>query len=221
MGTEDAVSGSGAGDGMGADFAEALRELKERSGLSYGVLAKRLHMSTSTLHRYCNGDAVPADYAPVERLARLCKATPEELVELHRAWVLADAMRRRKGSDSAGASGGAAGSAAAERGAASTKGEAFTKGAASEAGAGVASERSSASASGAGAGAVEAATAGAVVGHDGVSERRSAQSAVRRAVVGGAASDGSGAGRVPDGVPGRHWWPGWRSPPCSVRSRSP
>lgn len=192
MGTEDAVSGSGAGDGMGADFAEALRELKERSGLSYGVLAKRLHMSTSTLHRYCNGDAVPADYAPVERLARLCKATPEELVELHRAWVLADAMRRRKGSDSAGASGGAAGSAAAERGAASTKGEAFTKGAASEAGAGVASERSSASASGAGAGAVEAATAGAVVGHDGVSERRSAQSAVRRAVVGGAASDGSG-----------------------------
>ncbi|MDX2784734.1 helix-turn-helix transcriptional regulator, partial [Streptomyces caniscabiei] len=82
---------------MGADFAELLRELKERSGLSYGVLAKRLHMSTSTLHRYCNGDAVPTDYAPVERLARLCKASPEELVELHRTWVLADAMRRRTG----------------------------------------------------------------------------------------------------------------------------
>ncbi|MET8830860.1 helix-turn-helix transcriptional regulator [Streptomyces sp. NPDC004610] len=74
-------------------FAELLRELKERSGLSYGVLAKRLHMSTSTLHRYCNGDAVPADYAPVERFARLCRAAPEELVELHRRWVLADAMR--------------------------------------------------------------------------------------------------------------------------------
>ncbi|WP_375138070.1 helix-turn-helix domain-containing protein [Streptomyces sp. Act143] len=85
-------------DGSGADaFAEFLRELKDRSGLSYGVLAKRLHMSTSTLHRYCNGDAVPADYAPVERLARLCKATPEELVELHRRWVLADAGRGRKG----------------------------------------------------------------------------------------------------------------------------
>ncbi len=41
-----------------ADFAALLRELKDRSGLSYGVLAKRLHMSTSTLHRYCNGDAV-------------------------------------------------------------------------------------------------------------------------------------------------------------------
>ncbi|GAA2608613.1 helix-turn-helix transcriptional regulator [Streptomyces roseoviolaceus] len=79
-----------------AEFAALLGELKERSGLSYGVLAKRLHMSTSTLHRYCNGDAVPADYAPVERLARLCKASPDELVELHRRWVLADAGRGRK-----------------------------------------------------------------------------------------------------------------------------
>ncbi|MGW3197662.1 helix-turn-helix domain-containing protein [Streptomyces sp. NPDC001118] len=77
-------------------FADLLRELKNRSGHSYGTLAKRLHMSTSTLHRYCNGDAVPTDYAPVERLARLCKATPDELVELHRRWVLADAGRRRK-----------------------------------------------------------------------------------------------------------------------------
>ncbi|MFH0178124.1 helix-turn-helix domain-containing protein [Streptomyces cacaoi] len=79
------------------EFAELLRALKERSGLSYGMLAKRLHMSTSTLHRYCNGDAVPTDYAPVERLARLCKASPQELVELHRRWVLADAVRGRKG----------------------------------------------------------------------------------------------------------------------------
>ncbi|WP_279329989.1 helix-turn-helix transcriptional regulator [Streptomyces sp. OS603R] len=85
-----------------ADFAALLRELKDRSGLSYGVLAKRLHMSTSTLHRYCKGDAVPADYAPVERLARLCKARPEELVELHRRWVLADAVRGRKGAAAAG-----------------------------------------------------------------------------------------------------------------------
>ncbi|MFF9677523.1 helix-turn-helix domain-containing protein [Streptomyces eurythermus] len=80
-------------------FAELLRELKNRSGHSYGTLAKRLHMSTSTLHRYCNGDAVPTDYAPVERLARLCKATPGELVELHRRWVLADAGRGRKGAE--------------------------------------------------------------------------------------------------------------------------
>lgn len=79
-----------------ADFAALIRELKDRSGLSYGVLAKRLHMSTSTLHRYCNGDAVPTEYAPVERFARLCKATPEELVEAHRRWILADGARQRE-----------------------------------------------------------------------------------------------------------------------------
>lgn len=90
-------------DTAAAEFAARLRALKERSGLSYGVLAKRLHMSTSTLHRYCNGDAVPTEYAPVERLARLCRASPEELVELHRRWVLADAVRGRKGAPSEGA----------------------------------------------------------------------------------------------------------------------
>ncbi|WP_234364985.1 helix-turn-helix domain-containing protein [Streptomyces sp. RTd22] len=74
-------------------FAENLRALKERSGRSYGVLATRLHVSPSTLHRYCNGDAVPTDYAPVERFARLCGATPEELIALHRRWMLADARR--------------------------------------------------------------------------------------------------------------------------------
>ncbi|GAA2322341.1 helix-turn-helix transcriptional regulator [Streptomyces hawaiiensis] len=94
-----------------AEFAALLGELKERSGLSYGVLAKRLHMSTSTLHRYCNGDAVPTDYAPVERLARLCKASPTELVELHRRWVLADAGRARKGSGGAGSRGEGSGAA--------------------------------------------------------------------------------------------------------------
>ncbi|SCG03987.1 helix-turn-helix transcriptional regulator, partial [Streptomyces sp. MnatMP-M17] len=80
----------------GDEFSELLGRLKERSGLSYGVLGKRLHMSASTLHRYVNGDAVPTDYAPVERFARVCKATPEELVELHRRWILADARRGRK-----------------------------------------------------------------------------------------------------------------------------
>ncbi|MFC7263003.1 helix-turn-helix domain-containing protein [Streptomyces lutosisoli] len=77
-------------------FARLLRELKDRSGLSYGALAKRLHMSTSTLHRYCNGTAVPIEYAPVERLARVCRATPQDLVELHRRWILADAARGRR-----------------------------------------------------------------------------------------------------------------------------
>ncbi|MFF5566349.1 helix-turn-helix domain-containing protein [Streptomyces sp. NPDC012623] len=106
------------GAGGKGQFAALLRELKDRSGLSYGALAKRLHMSTSTLHRYCNGTAVPHDYAPVERLARVCRATPQELMELHRQWILADAARGARpdratgaglnpGSDSASAAGSA------------------------------------------------------------------------------------------------------------------
>ncbi|MGW2206364.1 helix-turn-helix domain-containing protein [Streptomyces sp. NPDC001774] len=78
------------------DFAELVRGLKERSGLSYGALAKKLHVSTSTLHRYCNGDAVPTEFAPVERLGRLCGATREELIALHRSWIVADDARRRR-----------------------------------------------------------------------------------------------------------------------------
>jgi transcriptional regulator with XRE-family HTH domain len=114
---EERVSGV-PGARHGEDFAALLRELKDRSGLSYGVLATRLHMSTSTLHRYCHGTAVPNDYAPVERLARLCRATPQELVELHRRWVLADAARGL-GRDQAAAARAAeagAGEVAAERG---------------------------------------------------------------------------------------------------------
>ncbi|MER7928430.1 helix-turn-helix transcriptional regulator [Streptomyces sp. NPDC096057] len=112
-----------------ADFAALIRELKDRSGLSYGVLAKRLHMSTSTLHRYCNGDAVPTEYAPVERFARLCKATPDELVEAHRRWILADGARQRErkaaitGTASASAT---ASATAAASGAAATSGAATT-----------------------------------------------------------------------------------------------
>ncbi|MFE2925759.1 helix-turn-helix domain-containing protein [Streptomyces goshikiensis] len=88
-------------DTAGSGFARLLRELKDRSGLSYGTLAKRLHMSTSTLHRYCTGDVVPTEYAPVERFARLCKASPGELLELHRNWVLADTNRPRRGAGEA------------------------------------------------------------------------------------------------------------------------
>lgn len=88
-------------------FAALLKELKGRSGRSYGVLAGKLHVSTSTLHRYCNGDAVPNEYAPVERLARLCAATSDELVELHRRWILADAARGRTKPEAAGAEGAA------------------------------------------------------------------------------------------------------------------
>ncbi|MDX3535948.1 helix-turn-helix transcriptional regulator [Streptomyces sp. MB09-01] len=78
----------------GENFARLMRELKERGGLSYGALARRLHTSTSTLHRYCNGDALPAEFAVVDRFARACGASPGEAVDLHRAWLLAGARRR-------------------------------------------------------------------------------------------------------------------------------
>lgn len=80
------------------EVTQLLLELKSRSGLSYGALAKALHLSTSTLHRYCNGDVMPAEFAPLESLARLCEATPEELIELYRLWVVADASRGNKAS---------------------------------------------------------------------------------------------------------------------------
>lgn len=85
---EAAMPGSGT-----EKFATLLRALKDRAGLSYGALARRIDLSTSTLHRYCSGATVPADYAPIERFARLCKATPSELSELHRLWALAYADR--------------------------------------------------------------------------------------------------------------------------------
>ncbi|MFJ8192103.1 helix-turn-helix domain-containing protein [Streptomyces sp. NPDC096094] len=78
-----------------AEFATLLRALKERTDRSYGSLARRLGMNTSTLHRYCAGDAVPLDFAPVERFAALCGATSEQRLELHRRWLLAVAARRR------------------------------------------------------------------------------------------------------------------------------
>ena len=84
------------------EFARQLRGLKERSGRSYGVLAGQLHMSVATLHRYCNGDAVPREFAPADRFARRCGATPDELVELHRRWILADEARKRSRAGSAG-----------------------------------------------------------------------------------------------------------------------
>ncbi|MCM9078918.1 MULTISPECIES: helix-turn-helix domain-containing protein [Streptomyces] len=76
------------------NFARLMRGLKERAGLSYGALARRLHTSTSTLHRYCTGEALPAEFAVVDRFARACGATQGEAVDLHRAWLLADARRR-------------------------------------------------------------------------------------------------------------------------------
>ncbi|MFJ4809502.1 helix-turn-helix domain-containing protein [Streptomyces longwoodensis] len=78
-----------------AEFALQLRRLKERTDRSYAALARRLDMHASTLHRYCAGEAVPQEFAGVERFAVLCGASVEERTELHRRWVVADAARRR------------------------------------------------------------------------------------------------------------------------------
>jgi hypothetical protein len=77
------------------EFAALLRRLKDRTDRSYGSLARRLDVNTSTLHRYCAGETVPQDFAPVERLAAFCEATPEERLELHRLWLSAVAARQR------------------------------------------------------------------------------------------------------------------------------
>ncbi|MFC9328768.1 helix-turn-helix domain-containing protein [Kitasatospora sp. NPDC057015] len=77
------------------EFAALLRRLKGRTDRSYAALARRLNMSTSTLHRYCTGEAVPLGFAPVERFAVMCRASPAERIELHRRWVLAVAARQR------------------------------------------------------------------------------------------------------------------------------
>ncbi|MGW4548080.1 helix-turn-helix domain-containing protein [Streptomyces violaceorubidus] len=104
------------GDGIDevAGFAALLRELKERTDRSYGSLARRLGMNTSTLHRYCAGDAVPLDFAPVERFAALCGATSEQRLDLHRRWLAAVAARRRPRTAEAAVSAPGAAAAAAE-----------------------------------------------------------------------------------------------------------
>lgn len=76
------------------EFAALVRRLKGRTNRSYASLARRLNMNTSTLHRYCTGDAVPQDFAPVERLAAFCGAGPQERLELHRLWLSAMAARQ-------------------------------------------------------------------------------------------------------------------------------
>ncbi|WP_369152888.1 helix-turn-helix domain-containing protein [Streptomyces sp. R17] len=111
-----------------AEFASLLRELKGRTDRSYGSLARRLHMNTSTLHRYCAGDAVPVDFAPVERFAALCGATDAERLELHRRWLRASEARRRPRAGSETPRGTAASGAAGTPGGADTPGTAGASG---------------------------------------------------------------------------------------------
>jgi hypothetical protein len=74
-------------------FAAYLRMLKDRSGQGYERLGKQAGASGSSLHRYCSGKSVPADYRVVHSFAKVCGASAEELRELHQLWALADADR--------------------------------------------------------------------------------------------------------------------------------
>ncbi|MET9479009.1 helix-turn-helix transcriptional regulator [Streptomyces sp. NPDC006638] len=185
------------GAGRADEFAELLLELKERSGLSYGALAKRLHMSTSTLHRYCSGAAVPNEYAPVERLARACRATPRELMELHRRWILADAVRGGRAESAAGAGAGAVAGA----GAGSGSGAGEEAGAGTGTGTGSGSASDAAQGSGAASGSVPAqgsgAASGSVPASDPVPATDSASTASTDSPPQG---PGPNPGRVPDPV---------------------
>ncbi|EXU68745.1 peptidoglycan-binding protein [Streptomyces sp. PRh5] len=88
------MSGNGVNGDM-EEFAELLRELKGRTNRSYAALAARSGVSASALHRYCSGASVPGDYEVLARFGKACGAGGEELLELHRRWVLADAERKR------------------------------------------------------------------------------------------------------------------------------
>ncbi|MFJ2770483.1 helix-turn-helix domain-containing protein [Streptomyces sp. NPDC087300] len=68
------------------ELAATLADLKERSGLSYQELGRRVFTSRSTLHRYCTGRAVPGEYGLLVRIAEECGAGPEELNVLLRHW---------------------------------------------------------------------------------------------------------------------------------------
>src|SRR5437868_7641805 len=74
------------------EFAVFLASLKRRSGHSYVWLSRRCHVSKSTLHRYCNGQALPRKFGTAEQIALACDADREELDWLYRLWGEAMAM---------------------------------------------------------------------------------------------------------------------------------
>ncbi|MDQ7811003.1 helix-turn-helix domain-containing protein [Amycolatopsis sp. A133] len=86
-------------------FAAYLRMLKDRSGQGYERLGKQAGASGSSLHRYCSGKSVPADYRVVHSFAKVCGASTEELRELHQLWALADAGRVDEAEQPAAATG--------------------------------------------------------------------------------------------------------------------
>ncbi|MFE9631809.1 helix-turn-helix domain-containing protein [Streptomyces sp. NPDC006463] len=86
-------------------FADRLTEFKDRRGYSYESLARKAHMSRSSVHRYCRGIVIPVEFGTAEKIARLCGASPRELADLYRLWVAASAAESDPGPDPAGGEG--------------------------------------------------------------------------------------------------------------------
>jgi len=76
-----------------AQLGEVLADLKTRSGRSYEWIGKRANLSKSAAHRVCTGQSVPPEFGTVERIARLCDATDEDIARLFRLWQSATAAR--------------------------------------------------------------------------------------------------------------------------------
>ncbi|MFH8406717.1 DUF2690 domain-containing protein [Streptomyces sp. NPDC018019] len=82
------MSGTGApGPLEGARLAAALREVRDRTGLSLAALADRTPYSKSSWERYLNGKALP----PREAVEALCHLAGEPGGRLRALWELADA----------------------------------------------------------------------------------------------------------------------------------
>src|SRR5881275_2621250 len=61
--------------------------------LSYRRGFKGANLSKSAAHRVCPGQSVPPEFGTVERIARLCDATDEDIARLFRLWQSATAAR--------------------------------------------------------------------------------------------------------------------------------
>lgn len=71
------------------EFAQELLALKLRTGRGYRELGSAIYISAATLHRYCAGKALPADFAFVKRMARLAGVRASEVDSLYRLWLRA------------------------------------------------------------------------------------------------------------------------------------
>jgi transcriptional regulator with XRE-family HTH domain len=69
-------------------LAKRLQALKARTNRSYEALARRVGVSSSTLHRYCHGETVPSSYEVIARFGMACGASEQEAAELLRYWAL-------------------------------------------------------------------------------------------------------------------------------------